>query len=160
MLTQEMANKYFEYRHGTLYWKEKTSNKSPVKVGDACGRPTKSGHIQTTVHRKLYGNHRIIFLMHHGYIPKEVDHADGNPLNNRIENLRPATRAENQYNRKINKNNTSGVKGVAWHKYKKKWVAKTNVNGKRHYLGYFDTIEDAAKLLKQFRQDNHGNFAR
>ena len=160
MLTQELVNKLFEYKDGILYWKEKTSNKSPIKIGNACGRPATSGHMQTTIYGKLHGNHRIIFLMHHGYLPKEIDHIDGNPLNNHIENLREATRAENQYNRKIGKNNTSGVKGVLWHKTHQKWTAKTSVNGKRQYLGYFSTIEEASKVMKEFRKKNHGNFAR
>ena len=98
--------------------------------------------------------------MHHGYLPKYVDHIDGNRLNNRIENLRPATAIENAYNCKMSKNNTSGVKGVSWNKGTKKWEANINIAGVRFNLGHFETLEKAKEAIDVCRTEAHGKFAR
>jgi len=66
----------------------------------------------------------LIFLYHHGYLPKFVDHIDGNKKNNRIENLREATKSQNAMNQKVSTRNTSGIKGVMWHKRDKKWFVQ------------------------------------
>ena len=74
----------------------------------------------------------------------EVDHKDGNGLDNRRQNLRIATHAQNMQNRKINTNNTSGYKGVWWNNRAAKWQAQITVNARRIHLGLFiDQIEAA-----------------
>jgi hypothetical protein len=89
-----------------------------------------------------------------------VDHINNINNDNRWCNLRLTTYSQNLANAKRSIANTSGVKGVLWHKTHQKWTAKTSVNGKRHYLGYFSTIEEASKVINEFRKNNHGNFAR
>jgi len=88
-----------------------------------------------------------------------VDHRDGDGLNNHRENLRVATHTENMRNQRKSSANTSGYKGVCWHKHVRKWTVQISVNGKYVYLGYFDDIEDAAAAYRQAADKHHGEFA-
>ena len=72
-----------------------------------------------------------------------VDHIDNNRTNNHISNLRFATANENQHNRKLNSNNTSGIKGINWHKANKKWRAQIRIDGIKIHIGYYENLEDA-----------------
>lgn len=147
--TKEILDQIFEYKDGDLYWK-------PVKAGTVDG----SGYLQVGIKGKYYKNHRLIFLMHHGYLPDLIDHADGNRQNNRIENLREATRSQNNYNKKIGKSNTSGVKGVSWRPDSKKWRARIYVEKNPIVLGMFDTIEEAKAAIEEARKICHKDFAK
>ena len=102
------------------------------------------------------GMHRIIMDAPSG---KEVDHIDGDGLNNQKSNLRIVTHQQNRWNYKKPRNNTSGYKGVHWHIQHKKWQAKIKVNVKRIYLGYFDDIKLAALAYNQAAQKYFGEFA-
>lgn len=89
--------------------------------------------------------HQAVFLYHHGYLPEQVDHLDRDTANNRIENLRPATNAENQYNGKRKANNRSGFKGVAYCKgYVHPWRARIVVDKRVVELGRYPTPEQAS----------------
>ena len=79
-----------------------------------------------------------------------VDHIDNIKSNNNINNLRWATNSENQHNKSMSKNNTSGVKGVVWHKGKAKWQSQIMIDGMQIYLGLFTNIEDAkqARMIR------------
>ncbi len=91
-----------------------------------------------------------------------VDHINGDILNNCVDNLRWATISENQMNSKKKKNNTSGIKGVFWHKQRNKWQAQIQFDGKSMHLGYFDDIEMAKearqsaveRIYKEFAHDS------
>ena len=89
----------------------------------------------------------------------EIDHIDGNPCNNKIENLRLANHSENMRNAKTRIDNKSGVKGISWCKSKNKWKVQLWFNGKQNYIGRFDNIEFAKEVVKQVRTKNHLNFA-
>jgi hypothetical protein len=157
MLTQKYVNELFRYEDGVLYW---AKPRQCVKVGNAAGSLEGRGYLQTRIDLKKYLNHRIIYLMHHGYMPEYIDHIDGDPTNNHIENLRPTSLLGNAHNRRISKNNTSGVKGVTWNKASGRWQAQIRVGGgKRKYLGLFDTLDDAAKALRAERVKHHKEFA-
>ena len=94
-------------------------------------------------------------------LPTEyVDHIDCNPLNNTRPNLRLATNSQNQANTKKSPFNTSGYKGVTWHKHQQKWQAKIQHNGKSYYLGQFINIEDAYKAYCDKAIELFGEFAR
>ena len=96
-LTQEIVREYFEYKEGNLYWKKKSSRKT--KVGDkAYNFHKSSGYIRIRFKKKLYPAHRLIFMWHHGWLPKYLDHINRIRTDNRIENLRPATSSENGAN--------------------------------------------------------------
>jgi len=103
--------------------------------------------------------HRLVFLLHNGWLPDEIDHKDNDASNNRIENLRAATRAENQWNTRKRADNSSGVKNVVWYAPTKRWTAQIRVNGQRKRLGYFRNIEDAAAAVNAAQKAMHGTFA-
>ena len=157
-ITKELLHELFEYKDGNLYWKIATSNR--VKVGDPANYMDNTGYFRVRLNRKLYLTHRIIFFMHRGYLPEFLDHIDGNPLNNEIENLRPVSRSENNYNQKTRTDNTSGIKGVSFSKAYKKWRAYIQVDKKYKHLGYYDSIDKATKVIKKVRKQLHGEFAR
>jgi HNH endonuclease len=94
----------------------------------------------------------------------EVDHRDGNGLNNRRRglsgNLRFASRAENARNICTPKHNTSGIKGVSWHHPSEKWRARIRAFGVLHHLGVFEKLSDAGKAYAQASAIMHGRFAR
>jgi hypothetical protein len=155
-LTKELADSLFEYREGMLFWKE---DRGYCKIkGKKVGSVTKAGYFESKLNGKCFKVHRAIFVMHHGYIPEQVDHIDGNRQNNSIENLRPATPFQNKCNQAIYKSNTSGVKGV--YRKNNKWATQINYNGKRKNLGTFNTIEEASEFVDLARQMVHQEFAR
>jgi hypothetical protein len=88
----------------------------------------------------LIRSHRVIWALVTGKWPKhDLDHHDRDPGNNRFENLREATNGQNRQNEDLSSRNTSGVKGVRWHKLAEKWQARID----RLHLGLFDTFRDA-----------------
>lgn len=91
---------------------------------------------------------------------EEVDHINGNGLDNRRSNLRICNHSENQRNGKKYKNNTTGYKGVSWHKQHKKYYAKIRVNNKDIFLGLFLNPEDAARAYNKAAIIFHGEFAK
>lgn len=90
----------------------------------------------------------------------DIDHRDGNSLNNRRANLRLATHAQNQHNRKAYATNTSGYKGVSYYRPTGKWVARIELKGKCKGLGYFFTPEAAHAAYIAAAKELHGEFAR
>ena len=104
--------------------------------------------------------HRIVFWLSTGEDPKYIDHKDGNPKNNSIENLRACTQSQNNANTGINKVNTSGYKGVTWNKSCGKWHAQIKDHKKRVYLGVYDDIKEAAKAYDDAAIRIYGEFAK
>ena len=89
----------------------------------------------------------------------DTDHINQNKLDNRKENLRSCTMSQNLSNRTKQKNNTSGYKGVTWHKLGGKWQAQIRIKSKFKYLGYFSNIHDAVQAYNIAAQDKFGEFA-
>jgi hypothetical protein len=154
-LTKELLHELFYYKEGSLYWKNYKNNR---KMNKPVGTLNSSKRLTIHIYGKSYLVHRLIYLYHHGYLPEFVDHVDNNPLNNIIENLRPASRSENNRNCTVRKDSATGVKGV--YPRKNKFVAHIRVDGKLTYLGIYSTIQEAKKIVEEARIKHHGKFAR
>ena len=89
---------------------------------------------------------------------KCVDHINNNRLSNHINNLRWATLSENQQNASMSKNNTSGTKGISWHKQNKKWQVLIRINGKNRHIGLFINIDDAKKARQKAAKKHYGEY--
>jgi hypothetical protein len=166
--TQEEVLRLFEYRDGVLYWKERPRSDFKTELAWKQWNPKHKGkkagcwsghHVTVAINKKHYALARIVFLMHYGYLPEIVDHADCNPMNNCISNIRAATKAENQRNAGMFSHNTSGYKGVVWSKACQKWTARIKHNGKNIYLGVFKSKDLANQVVRQKREFLHGQFA-
>lgn len=158
MITHEKLKQIFEYENGKLLWKIRHG--SHGQIGKTVGYLNTKGYFQTKINKKSYLLHRLIFLYHHGFLPKIIDHIDGNPTNNRIENLRQATSSENLFNSSLSKNNKSGYKNVQWNKKSNKWRVRLIINGKDKDFGYFDDVELAGLVAEEARNLMHKEFAR
>ena len=132
-LTQENLHTLFEYDNGLLRYKTKPNGK--IKIGQVAGSPTGTGYWRIKINTVSYRIHRIIWVMFNGSIDKNlvIDHKNGDPLDNRIENLNLVTCQQNLENQK--------AKG--YRKCRNKYRANIMVNRKNHELGYFNTEQEA-----------------
>ena len=161
MLTQEYLKSILDYDCETGIFKWKVSNSPRVKIGDITGCLHHTGYLFIRINKKQYLAHRLAWLYVNGNWPKDmIDHIDGIRNNNKISNLRQASRTENQQNSKLSKRNTSGIKGISWHKASKKWQVAFKINGKSKTFGYFNDLELAELVVNEARLKYHGNFAR
>lgn len=111
-------------------------------------------YAKTYINRKKVSMHRLIL----GLVGPEIDHRDGNGLNNQRFNLRYATKQQNAANRGPQRNNTSGFKGVT--KNHNNWKAQIKYNGEKIYLGTFKTKEEAARRHDTKAKELFGDFAK
>jgi len=146
----------YEPETGVLRWR-KTVNARAL-AGAIAGSLSASGYLYIQFKGTQVSVHRVAFALFHGRWPHPVcDHIDGNTLNNRASNLRECSVVNNQQNRRVSRNNSSGVKGV--YKMGDKWRANVKCNGRTHSR-VFRFLEDAAAWVKQLREQLHGEFAR
>lgn len=110
---------------------------------------------KTTKH-KMISMHRMIMKPES---KQEVDHINGNGLDNRRSNLRLCSSSQNKFNRGKPKTNTSGYKGVSWEKDRNKWTSQIRVDGQRLRLGSFDLIADAVAAYNKASKKYHGKFS-
>lgn len=131
----------------------------PATRTEKVGWKSNQGYKQTEINSVAFMLHRIIWEWHYDTIPEglTIDHIDRNGLNNKIENLRLTTHAQNMANRKLFKNNTIGYKGVV-STPSGKFQARANKNGVKLYLGLFKTAEEAADCYQKWVQEEHGEF--
>lgn len=145
---------HFKNSHRQNIWNSKHS-------GTVAGSMTPLGYWRITINNKSYRAHRIAWLYTYGRWPKDqIDHIDGNKLNNRIDNLRKANNSENNRNVGLKKTNKSGHKGVSWNNRDKKWQAYIGVNGRNKSLGSYDSAQEASEAYTQAAKIYHGDFAR
>lgn len=155
MLTQQQAHELFEYKDGELLSKV---NRGRVKKGQIVGCVNGKGYKQTLYKGKIYTIHRLVFLMQYGYLPKMIDHINGNRKDNRIENLRIADENQNSWNMSISSKNTSGIKGVSWNKQRGLWIAQLAINSKPLYFGGYKDLELAELVVQMAREKYHGKY--
>lgn len=138
---------------------------SRAMAGDEFGTAhahRRTSYKQANLRRRCYQVHRVAWAMYHGDWPNgQIDHIDHDGLNNRIENLREVSNADNCRNRRRRKDNRSGFTGVTFCGSTKKWKAEIRVDGKSQYLGVFNSVTEAgdARRLASTEagfHENHG----
>ena len=121
-----------------------------------------NNYYRIKINGKLYGTHRLAYYYITGIDPleNEVDHINGNTLDNKFNNLRLGNDTNTSQNQKIKRTNISGFKGVSWHKKNKKWQARITVNKKTIHLGYYDNIFYAALVYARAAKHYFGEWRR
>lgn len=160
-ITLELVQELLAYEEttGVLRWLKSRSN--VVKVGDIAGKKNDAGYLVVRLNKKHYRAHRIAWLLTYGEWPASgIDHVNGDRSDNRIENLRLATAAQNGMNSRRPSGNTSGHKGVCYYKARDSWISYITANGKRHHLGYFKSKRAAIEAYSDAAKRLHGQFAR
>lgn len=156
---QLYLQKHFNYdpEVGVFSRKIRTSNRTII------GKPLLAGsshkRILITIQNKRYKAHHLAWVYVYGEWPNEIDHINNDPLDNRISNLRLATRQQNNYNKRHLHRSESGIKGVTWDKFRNKWFVKINANKKQIALGRYDDLKEAEKVITEARHKYHEEFA-
>jgi hypothetical protein len=151
----------FEYNaeEGVIRWK--SCEECPTHLrGRIAGEKGSDGYRYIKLNGRRTGAHRIAWILHYKEIPDQIDHINMVRSDNRVANLRNASIAENNRNRRKQSNNTSGYKGVTFHKASKKYNAKIMADKKRYSLGHFNTAEEASIAYQTAARSLHGQFAR
>lgn len=167
-LTAERARALLDYDPGTgvLTWKRQPDARpqwNGLWPGRRAGCTHCHGYRIVRIDNVGYAEHRVVWLIVYGQWPKgQVDHLNHNRSDNRISNLRDASREQNARNRKKYSCNKSGHTGVIWYKASAQWEAVIRVNGYLHNLGRYDDIEDAiaARVAAERRFGFHKNHGR
>ena len=155
-LTEKILKQRLHYEDGVLRW---VKNGPKMKKGNIAGYHRKDGYCVIKLFGKPYLRHRLVWLYHYGKWPKgNLDHINRIPGDDKISNLRISTVRQNSYNTKSKANTSSKYKVVHWHKLSNKWMARARINGKRKYLGSFETEEGAAKAYDLATKDVHREF--
>ena len=147
----------YDQETGIFSRKVKVSNRSEIGKPLLAGK--NSGRIIIHIKNKVYKAHHLAWVYVYGVWPKEIDHINNDPTDNRISNLRESTRSENLYNKRKTKKNKSGVKGVSWDEDRKKWFVRIGFNGKNYALGRYENFNDAVSVITEARKKHHKDFA-
>lgn len=155
----------YEPETGKLYWRERpdmpTGWNARYAGALAFNTPHKDGYRRGRIAGTSILAHRVVWAVVHGFWPtQEIDHENGDPADNRVANLREASRADNNRNRARGRNNTSGVVGVNWCGRERRW----HVQLAGRHIGYYDTFTEAVTVRKAAERlhpfhPNHGRAA-
>ncbi|AVX04196.1 hypothetical protein MXMO3_01670 [Maritalea myrionectae] len=159
-LTQKELFSIIKYdpETGILTWAQDRG--SNARKGQKIGSQTEYGYVVFVINGRRYRAHRIAFLYMTGRWPAEcVDHINGIRHDNRWENLREASKAENCRNASKRRDNSSGYKGVSHHKATGKFQAQIRVNKKNTNLGIFPTAKEAFSAYCVASRKMHGAFS-
>lgn len=159
-LTQARLKELLHYNPetGDFTWRV---DRIRVRAGERAGKVKRDGYVEIGIDRKQYSAHRMAFLFMTGCLPRgHIDHKNLDRSDNRWCNLRAATSSQNQMNTPKKLNNTSGFKGVSWHKREGRWRADIRIAGKKICLGLFDTPEEGYNAYCAAAARHHGQFAR
>jgi hypothetical protein len=163
---QHLLHEWLDYdpATGIFRWKLEPRPCRPL-IGEIAGTLRKTGYIFIKVRGfPILAAHRLAWIYMHGPTigGGEIDHKDGNPANNAIDNLRLATSSEQKQNKRVQSNNRSGLKGAYYHAAHKgkKWRTQIKVGEKLIFLGYFYTPEEAHAAYSEAAVAYFGEFAR
>lgn len=165
----------YDHTTGILRWKPRAdeefeATKYPASrianmwnknfAGKTCGCDNGSGYLVLRIYQMSLKAHRVAFAIHHGRWPSDmIDHISGNKSDNRIENLREATRSQNLQNQRV-RIGASSYKGVSFDKSSGSWFAQIRLNKKNKRIGFFDNEESAAEAYDAAAHELFGDFAR
>lgn len=163
MITQERLKQLLHYDPITGIFTRVAVNNSRCKIGERAGY-LDDDYYKIGIDGKYYRAHVLAWLWVNGEMPtKEIDHKNGNKLDNRLDNLRECSDTQQAQNRPVRKDSKSGYKGIKFRgeKWKgKKWQARICLNGKRISLGHFEHIEQAIAAYDWHAVRLFGEFAR
>ena len=150
---------------GKLRWKAKSGDTKEIRAwntrhaGQVAGCLQESGYRTILLDGTHYKAHRLIWVIQTGEPPPyEIDHKDEDKSGNRFENLRSATRSQNQFNTHLRANNTSGYRGVSWNPDWKAWAAQIRDGERNRLIGKYPTREEAAEAYRRAARTMHGDF--
>ncbi len=161
LLSYERLLEVLSYDTDTGIFINKITRSNNALEGNIAGNTNTidNKYLEIYLDGKHYAAHRLAWFFAYKIWPlNDIDHIDGNKSNNKIANLREATRSENLYNRGNRKDNTSGYKGVCFDKRSGKYRAYININGKQKSLGYHYTAEKASEAYKLAAKELHKEF--
>jgi hypothetical protein len=158
-LTHERLLELLHYDPLTGEWRWLVSNSNRVRAGSIAGS-INNGYRYIKIDGHSYRSNRLAVLYMTGeWPPHLVDHENGQHADDRWENLRPATNAQNTQNSRLLDTNTSGFKDVSFDLRRGKWVAQIRCDGEHNWIGYFSTREAAAIAIAEASEQLHGAFA-
>jgi hypothetical protein len=160
MLTQQRLRELLDYNPTTGIFSSRRA-KSKLKIGGVAGATHRQGYTLIGVDGERFRGCRLAWLYMTGEWPDQhIDHINGDPTDDRWNNLRECSRSENMANATLLRgNNTSGARGVSWNKRLEKWHARVNFEGKLHHCGYFDDFDEAVEARDEKAVQIHGAFA-
>lgn len=161
MISIEKLNELFRYEPetGLICWRVRRKGVK-AKCGGVAGYVTDRGYIKIVNDGKSMLAHRVAFAIYFGRWPDgEIDHINGVKSDNRVCNLREATRKQNNANRGPLKNNLTGYKGVNYIKSRNKFVARISNGTRRVFIGMFDSAIEASEAYRKAAKEIHGEFA-
>lgn len=151
-----METLVYDQYAGTFTWR---IDRGCVKAGTATGTPgsARNGYLRIYLDGRSYSLHRLAWLYVFGEHPSgEIDHIDGNKLNNKISNLRVLDRSKNQQNlRCAHKDNATGFLGVSFNKKNRKFTAHITIKGENRYLGSFFCAQEAHSAYLEEKRKHH-----
>lgn len=143
---QLMEYLYYDPETGLFIWLKQKSNR--IKVGSIAGSKNKKGYIRIKFHNVFYLAHRLAwFYVYNQFPTKDLDHVNRNKEDNRLSNLREASKIENNHNK--------DSKGYCFHKATSKWMAKITTNNIAVYLGLFKTKKEAREAYLKAKREKH-----
>ena len=162
----------YEPETGKLFWLERSSEffgcprihrswNGQHAGKEALANDNGAGYPCGRIFDRPYLAHRVIWAIVTGSWPvDQIDHINNVRDDNRMENLRQATNAQNQFNQEKQSNNTSGFKGVYLDSRRAKWFAAARCNGRNIHLGYFSDAASASVAYEAYAKSAHGVFVR
>lgn len=150
-LTPQMVRECLSYdpQTGLLSWT--TTRCGRGLAGAVTGSPTVKGYLRVRIFRNSYQSHRLIWFMVFGEWPAQIDHINGDKTDNRLVNLRLANTSQNQHNKVC--------KGYYLNRQTGRYLVRTTVNGRRIFLGEFESEEDASRVYLTAHAKYHGEYS-
>lgn len=145
----------YDPEKGVFQWVRFGRGRRKTQIGNL----NTDGYVRLRVNGVNYPAHKVAwYLFYQEWPQKEIDHIDGVRSNNKISNLRLATRSQNCYNKTSSRNSTSKYKGVSWDSSRNKWITSISVNGRTKHLGRYDSEEEAYQNFVEAAKVLHGEF--